>query len=273
MRQKRTLVLLGSAFVGIVAVVLIFLYVRSLENSRNESDSLVTVYVADSPISEGSPGEREVGLRNIVPKQRSLGDVPTNAITSTAQIEGKVALLDIAPNTVITRSMFVNPEDISLSFQARLSDPSYVAVSVSLDAARAAGGFISPGDFVNMMLVSEDDGNQRVSVLFQKVRVLAVGDNATIGPREGGSVGGNAGVFTFEVPQEAASIISAAAASGNLYLTLVPNDYVPTPTPSISSLNIGAPGEDPNRLTPYGPDGFPRFDAPTAEEQEESTEE
>jgi Flp pilus assembly protein CpaB len=118
-----------------------------------------------------------------------------------------------------------------------------------------------------MMLYKADDrtGAGTLSMLYQKVRVLAVGSNATIGPVSQddprAAAAGNSGVLTFEVPQEAASLIASAALSGGLYLTLVPDNYVPTEAPDISINDLSIfgnvlPGQNPQAYTPYGPEGF-----------------
>jgi hypothetical protein len=41
----------------------------------------------------------------------------------------------------------------------------------------------------------------------------------------------------------------------NLYLSLVPKSYEPAPLPPLDYSNNTYPGEDEQRLTPYGPEG------------------
>lgn len=63
----------------------------------------------------------------------------------------------------------------------------------------------------------------------------------------------NTGMITLIVPTEAAQYI-ASIEPNRLYLTLVAPDYVPVAHENIDPQGP-IPGEDPEQLTPYGPDG------------------
>ena len=63
----------------------------------------------------------------------------------------------------------------------------------------------------------------------------------------------NTGLFTLAVPVDAAQWI-ASASQGQLYLTLVAKDYTPVPVGPIAP-SPTLPAENPEQLTPYGPDG------------------
>ena len=66
---------------------------------------------------------------------------------------------------------------------------------------------------------------------------------------------GNSGLLTLEVPPVAAQMVASIPAE-SLYLTLVPQDYTPTPLPKLPPFPSQLPGEDPSNLTPYGPQGL-----------------
>ena len=59
------------------------------------------------------------------------------------------------------------------------------------------------------------------------------------------------------VPSDAAQII-ASVSPGDIYLTLLPEDYEAVPLPSLDTgfFEGPTPAEDPEWLTPYGVDGF-----------------
>jgi Flp pilus assembly protein CpaB len=245
----------GALAAGLIAVFLVFNYVRGVENQQQANVQLVDVYVAKGPIAEGTLGEQAIASGAIALSKVNAEFRPVNAISSPDEIAAKGAAFGISNNTVITQGMFVDPADASLSFQGRLSSPDFVAVTVNLDQVRAAGGFVSSGDFVNIMLVvpGVDGAPPSVSLLYQKVRVLVVGDGCT--EYECNVFPG--GLITFEVPQEAAMLITAAGQSGYMYLSLVPDTYVPTPYPTATiGGEAGLPGQIPSQLTPYGPEGF-----------------
>lgn len=248
----------GALVAGLLAVFLVFNYVRGVEGQQQENVRLVDVFVAKGPIPEGTPGEQAVANGSIALSKVNAEFRPSNAISSPDEIVAKAALFNISPNTIITQGMFVDPSEAALSFQARLSNPDFVATTVQLDSVRAAGGFISPGDFVNIMLVNSTEGASSVSMLYQKVRVLAVGTSITRAQTAEAGGSSNSGLLTFEVPQEAALLITAASQSGGMYLTLVPDNYVPVAYPTVSLDSAGGlPGQIESQLTPYGPEGFP----------------
>ena len=63
------------------------------------------------------------------------------------------------------------------------------------------------------------------------------------------------------VPPEAAQLIASLPRDA-WYLTLLPSSYVPAPLPDFDPLIELLPGENPNQLTPYGPEGIQEEDAP-----------
>jgi len=101
--------------------------------------------------------------------------------------------------------------------------------------------------------------------IYQKVQILAIDQTPVAQPGEVQSASDssassakstgvqNRGMITLIVPADAAQYIASLNAS-NLYLTLVPRDYKPTPQGPIDPTKA-LPAEDPSVLTPYGPNG------------------
>ena len=71
----------------------------------------------------------------------------------------------------------------------------------------------------------------------------------------------NTGTIVFEVPADAAQRLLSVDPS-NIYLTLIPKTWTPTPIPAIPATELVGgpaaplPGERPEALTPYGPTGY-----------------
>jgi hypothetical protein len=104
--------------------------------------------------------------------------------------------------------------------------------------------------------------------LYQAAKVLFVDKTAVPQPGEITSTGTNAatptgaaqssvntGLITLEVPPAAAQLI-ASIAPEQLYLTLLPQNYVAEALPKLDPFPATLPGEDSAQLTPYGPQGF-----------------
>ncbi len=284
MSSRRTLILLGAIAVGVIAALLLFNYVRGIEDRANDNAKRVDVFAAKADIVRGTPGETAVADGSIASSKIPQEFKPTTAITTTDEIQKKVALFDIPQNTVIVKDMFVDPASTQISFRARLKDPEQQAVSVSVDSVRAVGGFLVPGDEVNIMVFntvkptsdSVCSGADQRSIpvscylptmaryLFQEVHILAIGDQPELSAGEQVSTTssdgsttntGNSGVLTFNVPPSAVQWLATAQNSGGMYLSLVAEDYSPRELPPLDANTTLLPGEDPAQLTPYGPGG------------------
>ena len=267
MSSRRTLILVGAIVIGLVAVLLVVNYVRGIEDRANNNAKRVDVYVAKTDIPRGTPGETassngSVGVAQIPQEFR-----PASAITTTDEIQKKVALFNIPQNTPIVQDMFVDPAQSQISFRQRLKNPEHVAITVSVDQVRGVAGFLVPGDEVNLMILpANTNGGDKALLtttaryLYQKVQILAVGQSTLLSPGEQSATTGtaaataNSGLITFNVPPEAAQWIASAQQSGGLYLSLVASDYVPKPLPPLDPAASTLPGES-GELTPYGPQG------------------
>lgn len=294
MSQRRTLILLGALAVGVIAALLLFNYVRGIEDRANQNAKLVDVFVAASPIKRGTAGEEASKNEDIKQDQVPQKTKPDTAIATLDQINKKVALFDIPKGTVITDGMFVDPATSQISFRQRLKDPDYVAMSVSTDPVHGVAGFLVPGDEVNMYVFDEPGasgqaaaperggGNgqtaanaassqepkgsikKRARVLYQKVQIIAVGDQAKLEPGEtatttaNGESQKNASILTLAIPPDASLwIASAQESGGGTYLALVAEQYKPRVIERVPDVITDLPGENPKQLTPYGPDGNP----------------
>lgn len=283
MSQRRTLILVASVVVGILAALLIWNYVQGIEDEAFDNAELVPVYLVSEPISRSETGLQAEAriVRDNIPRQFK----PANAITDPADISGLVAVTDLVPNQVVVSDMFVEASDVRArkSFSERLRrirDQDQVALTISLDAVRGVNGLIQPGDYVNIMVTQieqlDEEGNpvglpeganpgdylfgQQARYLYQKAEVLAVDRSATAQTGEtaeaaqaNAGVAANAGMITLILPADAAQYI-ASIEPGRFYLALVAPDYVPAPIENIDP-QAPIPGEDPTKLTPYGPDG------------------
>lgn len=249
---------------GLVAALLLFNYVQGIEDRANNNAKRVDVYVAKTDIPRGTPGETAasdgaIGTAKIPQEFR-----PASAITTTDEIQKKVALFDIPQNTPIVQDMFVDPAQTQISFRERLRNPEHVAITVSVDQVRGVAGFLVPGDEVNILIAGQGSGGEggafpsAMRYLYQKVQILAVGQSTLLAPGEqtdaNAAANNGSGLITFNVPPQAAQWIASAQEAGGLYLSLVAEDYVPTPLPPIDS-GGELPGEAAGQLTPYGPTG------------------
>jgi Flp pilus assembly protein CpaB len=154
--SRRTAILIGAIAVGIVAVVLIWQYVRTIEDKVYEDSQPTEVYLAQDTVPRGTDGGVALDSKLITTTQIPQKYRPATAITSADALQKKVALFDISPGTVIVDKMFVDPATSQISFRQRLKNKTHVAISIQVDQVRGVGGFLVPGDEVNMMIMQDN---------------------------------------------------------------------------------------------------------------------
>jgi Flp pilus assembly protein CpaB len=263
--SRRTAILIGAIAVGIVAVVLIWQYVRGVENKLYEDTQPKAVFVAGNTIPRGTAGDSAVSDHTVHGGSVPQGMLPATAITSTDEVQKKVALFDIPAGTVILRGMFVDPSTTQISFRERLQNKNHVAISVQVDQVHGVGGFLVPGDEVNIMVMAKNEAGgaggglaveTSARMLYQKVQILAVGQTELLTPGEQADTtataapGGGSGLLTFNVPAKAAQYLASFQDKG-FYLTLVPKGYEPKPLAPLDPVISQLPGETAGQLCPY----------------------
>lgn len=272
MSSRRTLILIASVLVGALAAYALFVYVGGLEEEANGNATRVKVFKIVQDIPKGTFGD-EAFAQGLIEEDAIAQEYrPATAITAAAQIDGLVAISDLPANQVVVSNQFVSQAASLSTFSSLLHDDE-VAVTISIDQVRGVAGLLVPGDHVNMLVTTGADPNAPTDAgsiftrparyLFQKVQILAIGQNRQLQPGESAPTNPDgtaattsaSGLLTFALPADAAQRIASIDGSA-FYLTLVPKDYRPEPIGPLD-LNAPLPGETAGELTPYGPDGRP----------------
>ena len=150
-------------------------------------------------------------------------DVRPNAIEEFA---GRVAQSPIFIGEPIQARKLINTGDRSV--MSALLAPGMRAVTTRISAASAAGGFIKPGDRVDIILTRElqdfslaRGSRQDYSVsetIFENVRVMAIDQEFQVGAAGLATVLGS--TATFELSQEDSEYLQEAVTQGDITLTL-----------------------------------------------------
>ena len=163
---------------------------------------------------------------------------------------------DLRPNAdaellnAIVRSPIVQGEPINegkfvkageSGVMAALLRPGMRAVTTRISVDTAAGGFIQPGDRVDIILTqtieggdaNTQDASQRVFIantIFENVHVLAIDQTFSTSSESGATKIGS--TATFEMSQTDSELLQEAVAQGDLSLTLrgIRNSHVEAPT-------------------------------------------
>lgn len=150
-----------------------------------------------------------------------------------AEFANSLARQPLAQGETLTLSKVIMAGDSGI--MAALLKPGMRAVTTRISVDTAAGGFIQPGDRVDIIIrenfpVPRDTsqaGGQRTAertslyvaqTLFENVKVLAIDQTFTTGADSGAAIPGS--TATFELSQSDAELLQEAEGYGDLYLTL-----------------------------------------------------
>jgi pilus assembly protein CpaB len=215
-RTNNLMALCLSIAMGGAAAYLARSWLQSHAAPSTVGASVGRIVVAAHPLSFG------VALNpdNLMEIPWAAQEVPEGAFVSTAALlkDGpRVVLSALDRNEPVLRSKITGAgQRASLSL---LLEPGKRAVTVRVDDVRGVAGFILPGDFVDVVLISEDPAAKRESyseVLLHHVKVLAI-DQLTSERPEHPTV---AKAVTVEVTPEQAQKVLLATNIGRLSLVL-----------------------------------------------------
>ncbi|MEM7340003.1 MAG: RcpC/CpaB family pilus assembly protein [Actinomycetota bacterium] len=295
MNSRRTIILIVAVAVGLLASFGLVNYVRNVEGAVYDNAEPEIVWAVRRPIAKGTTAEQAISQGLIYETEIPAEFKPATSIEDPSlELAGLVAVTDLPVNSPLVVGNFVAPDVVNTGITDRLEEDNLVTVTFNVDQVKGAAYLIEPGDHVNVLSVrpiddpdtfealaaeglsepaDDADGAAATSeeggtiatygyvarYLYQRAEVLAI--DRSLAPDLGeteeeaeGTAGRNGGLITLAVPPEAAQVILSIGVE-NLYLSLLPRTYEPVELPPLDYGNTVLPGEDPERLTPYGPDG------------------
>ena len=291
MSSRRTVILIVALVVGAVAAFGLLNYVRNVEGSVYDNAEPEEVWVVRLPIPKGTTAEQVLDQNMIVKSEIPASFIPATAIVDpNTELAGLVAVADLPVNAPLVTGNFVLPNIVNTGITDRLEEKGMVTVTLSVDQVRGVAYQIEPGDYVNILDVEgldQEEGpdgeepvgdpialggelaaygvdgsatyDQLARYVYQRAEVLAI--DRALTPDLGETTdetaepaARNSGLITLAVTPEAVQLLLSVNLN-DLYLSLVPPNYEPYPLPPIDYSNQVLPGEDAERLTPYGPTG------------------
>jgi pilus assembly protein CpaB len=185
--------------------------------AANRTQPQDTLVVAAEPLRYGME-LNEMNLREIEWPRDAIPEGAFRKKSELLQDDKRVALSAIEADEPILQKKITGPgQRATLS---ALIDPNMTAVTVRVNDVGGVGGFVLPGDYVDVFLTRTerrgDEERNYTDVLLQNVRVLGVdqvADDRTDKPKVVKAV-------TLEVTTEAAQKVVLASSVGQLSLTL-----------------------------------------------------
>jgi len=254
--------------------VLVWKYVTNADTRAEKGKKLVTALVADQRIARGTTFDQAVGERLFKTVKIPADALPPNRILPgsdqalLAVYKGKVAATDIFSGTPVVSDQFVVASQLVNTVAGAIPNGKQ-AITVSLDQTHAVGGFLTPGDKVNIILnltetdvtkrgtAGAGDGLRTTAFLLPGIKVIAVGATTILpSSQPAANVTSNssgvstttvpnsqpANLITLEVTPRQAEQIVQATTIGTMYLSLNPPGFDPKkftrPGEIVEALNL-----------------------------------
>ena len=298
MGNKKIIMLVGSILLGALAGFALLGYVRGVEDDVREEVTRVPVWVVSGGgIAEGTTAATARSTSRLVESEIESGFRPANAITDLAEIEGQIAASNLVENQVLVAGLFADPDVVATTFSDQIA-PNHVAFSITIPKQRAVNGFLSPGDFVDIIVLgdeplqagAEDAFESSLAsspyesparTLFRGVRIESINNdiigNVTADGQElpEDEAESNLLEIGLSIPSDAAQRVLSVSQE-DIVLALLPPDWTPEEQENVvlPAIIVGEdlPGEDRSLITPYGSDGFVDFLADGVQEDPEAPE-
>lgn len=173
MNRRNVIVLVVAALVGLLAVFLVNAWFSGREKQQSVAvtpTAVTKVVVARQPLAFAAP---------LTPANLSVVDwpassVPPGAFTTIedATRNGRVALRPIEVGEPILRSR-ASADDGRGAVSNNIPE-NMRAVAIPISAVSGAGGFVTPGDVVDVLMTREFGESQATNVVLENVQVLAI---------------------------------------------------------------------------------------------------
>jgi len=237
MDKRRTLLIVGLA----VAAIVVFTQVKKLGTPNPvqqvaapaqviEKVKYVDVLVATTNMSLGSRVSDQSVKWKQWPAEALSPALISNDLRPQAieELKGAIVRSPILEGEPISEGKLVKAG--ASGVMAALLKPGMRAVTTRISVDTAAGGFIQPGDRVDIILTqtvqpsrsaSSTQSSQRVFIadtIFENVHVLAIDQTYSTSAEGGAAVIGS--TATFEMSQEDAELLQQSVSKGDLSLTL-----------------------------------------------------
>ena len=175
-------------------------------------------------------------------KEMPATAVPEGAITDFSTVLNEPARVSIFAGDVLTQQKLFG-EHSDEGFLGTIP-PDCRAVSISVNNITGVAGFAKPGDFVDLLLVENDNYSATTSLLLQNVPLLSINQSMSASAVDGDAIT-NPTIATVALrPADVVKLVSAAKL-GEIYLMLRPfkpqNMYVGELEYTIESVNKPAP--------------------------------
>lgn len=146
--RRKIIGVAAAVLLAAVGTFTLLLYVRAAETRALAGERVVDVFVVTDQIERGTAAE-DVELR-VAARQVPAKVVPAGTVDDLDSLDGKVTAVDLVPGEQLLAARFITPEELVAQTAVEVPDGLH-EVTVALDAERALGGRVKPGDTVGVL--------------------------------------------------------------------------------------------------------------------------
>lgn len=232
---RRTLLLIAAVLLAAVGTGVLFLYVTSIADPEPTGGSSGTAVAPATTIPAGATITESTRFVEVPVDAAAITE--GNLVTDRAGLVGRIANRELLAYQPLSEAQFggavQQPSVVNLDGQG-----GFLAVTVEVEDAARNADLLRAGSMVAVWVVdpqtgAEGAGRHEARLILPSVEVLTIGSNGTIqtGQRQDddGAAAGSAALVTLQVNQDQAGKIMVADTAGELRLTLLGPDTVPTP--------------------------------------------
>jgi pilus assembly protein CpaB len=239
--SRRSALLVSAVVIATLGTLLVFLYVKNVQDNTYADQQPVTVLVAKSAVQIGTPGQQALAEGAFEEKTLPSDAVPSDALPNASAVSSQVAVVSILPGQVVQSSMFgtestsgqLPVEKAKLGLSVQLGDPERVA------------GFVQPGSKVAIFATVQQGERIATKLLVPNASVTAVGPTTAVTTTQpaAGAEGETTeqiptAILTLSVDQRDAEKIIFAQSQGELYFALQNADSVVRPDGGVTFSNL-----------------------------------
>ncbi|MHB9095501.1 MAG: Flp pilus assembly protein CpaB [Eubacteriales bacterium] len=210
---KSKLWLVLTIVLGIVTSLLVGNYLK-VTKTTTENRAMTTVVAAAYGVKQGTRITRDMVKTFQIPQR----DVPSQAVTSTVQVIGQLATVELVTDEVITLSQLAS-EKTSTELSYRIPE-GFRAATIAINTLTGVANHVKPGNYVDILMsyrATENIQDNKVLTLTQNSLVLAVG--AAVQVKEGDPPTEN---LTLALTPQEAQLVMLSENIGKMKLVLRP---------------------------------------------------
>ena len=202
MANKRPLII--AIIFGIIAVVLVYAYIKSKEEEMAKTKvEYGTVVLAN----DGIPVRTTIKEGMVSEEEWPLDNIPENAYSEHDEVLGKISSDYIHAGIPLFPDQFKEVTEIGeLAFRLKHQER---ALTIGVTEIKAVGGNVKPGDHVDVLATFKGNGEvgaPKTITVLRDVRVVAVGRDIGTDIEESGGQGMSKSITLALSPQEAETL-------------------------------------------------------------------